>query len=301
MTFDFYSFRFVFSALDPIVFPSGQPGNILRGAFGNAFRGIVCSPDCPGARECPTRESCDYARIFEPAASASGPGALGPGARGPSGLQDQPRPFVFRAAYLDGRTIQADERFWFDVNLFETRHPPLESFAQAFGRLAKDGLGPERGRADLVSVEQRSISISLDPNTAGVRHVRVEFVTPTELKSGDHLVARPEFDVVFARTRDRVSTLRALYGAGPLEIDFRAMGERAAAIRMVRSQLRQVEAVRRSSRTGQVHGIGGFVGVAEYEGDLSEFIPYLEAAQWTGVGRQCVWGKGELRLEILTA
>jgi len=32
MTFDFYSFRFVFSALDPIVFPPGQPGNILRGA-----------------------------------------------------------------------------------------------------------------------------------------------------------------------------------------------------------------------------------------------------------------------------
>jgi hypothetical protein len=291
MTFDFYSFRFVFSALDPIVFPSGQPGNILRGAFGNAFRGIVCAPGCPGARECPTRESCDYARIFEPAASSGGPGA-----RGPSGLQDQPRPFVFRAAHLDGRTIQAEERFWFDVNLFETRNPPLETFAQAFGRLAKDGLGPKRGRADLVSVERRSISISLEPNTAGARTLRVEFVTPTELKSGDHLAARPEFGLLFARARDRISTLRALYGAGPLAIDFRAMGERAAAVRMVRAELRQVEARRRSSRTGQTHGIGGFVGVAEYAGDLAEFIPYLEAAQWTGIGRQCVWGKGELRV-----
>ena len=65
---------------------------------------------------------------------------------------------------------------------------------------------------------------------------------------------------------------------------------------MTRCELRQVEATRRSSRTGQVHGIGGFVGVAEYEGDLGEFIPYLEAAQWTGIGRQCVWGKGELRV-----
>jgi len=37
--------------------------------------------------------------------------------------------------------------------------------------------------------------------------------------------------------------------------------------------------------------------VAEYEGQLGEFIPYLEAAQWTGVGRQCVWGKGEIHLE----
>jgi hypothetical protein len=288
MTFDFFSFRFVFSALDPIVFPPGQPGNILRGAFGIAFRGIVCSPDCPGARYCPTRESCDYARIFEPVSAGNGP----------SGLRDRPRPFVFRAPSLDGRNVQPDERFWFDVNLFETRNPPLEPFAQAFERLAREGLGPERGRANLISVEQRPLSISLDANSTKTRSLRVEFVTPTELKSGDQLVTRPDFDVLFARARDRVGTLRALYGPGPLEIDFRAMGERAAAIRMTRSELRQVEAERRSSRTGQVHGIGGFVGVAEYEGALSEFIPYLDAAQWTGIGRQCVWGKGELRLEI---
>jgi hypothetical protein len=59
---------------------------------------------------------------------------------------------------------------------------------------------------------------------------------------------------------------------------------------------RRVEAERRSSRTGQNHSIGGFVGVAEYEGDLAEFLPYLEAGRWTGVGRQSVWGKGEIRV-----
>ncbi|HEV8041763.1 MAG TPA: CRISPR system precrRNA processing endoribonuclease RAMP protein Cas6 [Bryobacteraceae bacterium] len=310
MTFDFYSFRFVFSALDTIAFPSGQPGNLLRGAFGNAFRGIVCPSNCPGARLCPTRASCDYARIFEPTReepireepTREGPTGEEPTGEpasttsGPSGLRDRPRPFVFRAAYLDGKTIQPQERFWFDVNLFETRNPPLDSFAQAFGRLAKQGIGPRRGRSDLVSVEQRSISISLAPKSEETRTIRVEFVTPTELKSGDQLVARPEFDVLFARSRDRVSTLRALFGAGPLEIDFRAMGQRAGAVRMTHCELRQVDATRRSSRTGQVHGIGGFVGLAEYAGDLGEFIPYLEIAQWTGIGRQCVWGKGELRV-----
>ena len=52
---------------------------------------------------------------------------------------------------------------------------------------------------------------------------------------------------------------------------------------------------RRSSRTGQRHGIGGFVGFAEYEGDLAEFVPYLEAAYWTGVGRHCTWGNGQIK------
>ena len=288
MTFDFFSFRFVFSAIDRIAFPSGQPGNILRGAFGNSFRGVACSGDCPGARTCPRRESCAYARIFEPAASR----------KGPSGLKDWPRPFVFRAAYLDGRTVEPGERFWFDVNLFETQNPPLEEFAQAFAHLAK-GVGPVRGRADLVSVEQRPISISLEPGEEQIRRLRLEFVTPTELKSGDQTVTKPEFGALFARVRDRISTLRALYGPGALVIDFRALGERAKSVQMTRSDLRQVEITRRSSRTGQVHGIGGFVGTAEYEGELAEFIPYLAVASWTGVGRQCGWGKGELRLEIL--
>ena len=287
MTFDFYSFCFLFAALDPILFPPGQPGNILRGAFGNSFRGIVCPPDCPGARDCPKRKSCDYARIFEPAHPGSGP----------SGLRDQPRPFVFRAAYLDGRTIETGERFWFDVHLFETRNPPLESFAQAFSRMAKNGLGPKHGRADLVSAEQRRVSIDLMPASVETHALHIEFRTPTELKSGDQLAARPEFDVLFARARDRVSTLRAIYGQGPLDIDFQAMGQRSTSVRLTRCELRQVEATRRSSRTGKVHSIGGFVGVAEYEGQLGEFIPYLEAAQWTGVGRQCVWGKGEIHLE----
>lgn len=97
-----------------------------------------------------------------------------------------------------------------------------------------------------------------------------------------------------ARIRDRVSKLRELYGDGPLAIDFRAFGERAALVRMMRCEMTRVEVERRSSRTGQAHSIGGFTGEAEYEGELSEFVPYLRAAKWTGVGRQTVWGKGEV-------
>ena len=317
MTFDFYSFRFEFVARDPVYFPAGMPGNILRGAFGSVFRKIACSVKCPGmagrdVRECEARAECSYARIFEPAAIGAGP----------SGLSDWPRPVVFRAAHLVGCKVAAGESFFFDVNVFEMRDPALAYFVLAFAQLAREGLGPRRGRADLVSVRPVDaagglaaevyggpsshakdpgppISVRLEGEPAGARKVRVEFATPTELKSGQEEAARPEFPVLFARARDRVSTLRALYGAGPLEIDFAEMGRRAAAVRMTRCDLRRVDVERRSSRTGQVHGIGGFVGVADYEGDLGEFVPYLEAAHWTGVGRQCVWGKGEVRHSLL--
>ncbi len=308
MIFSIYPWRFSFSATDSIFFPAGKSGNILRGAFGTVFRKLACAPGCPGAQTCEIRSSCAYARIFEPAAAGAGP----------SGLADWPRPFVFRASHLDGQIVAPGESFWFDLNVFDVRNPALPYFVLAFSQLAREGLGRRRGRAALMDVSQvdaerrpvarlydghafrvdappppLELALSAD-HAIPVRKARIRFVSPTELKAEAKLAVQPEFPILFARIRDRVSTLRSLYGNGSLEIDFKAMGDRAAAIRMTYCDVRQVDVERRSSRTGQVHPIGGFVGEAEYEGDLTEFLPYLKAAEWTGVGRQTVWGKGQI-------
>jgi hypothetical protein len=244
------------------------------------------------------------------------PGGLG---SGPSGLADSPRPFVFRATHLDGVTVAAGSCFHFDLNLFDLKENAIAYFVLAFAQLAREGLGPRRGRVELTAVSQMDangdpaatlydsgsllvrqnptpLELSLEPALAPVMRLRLSFITPTEIKSGQQLATRPEFGIVAARIRDRISTLRELYGPGPLDIDFRAFGERAALVRMTRCEIRHVDIARRSSRTGQTHSIGGFTGEAEYEGDLTEFVPYLRAAQWTGVGRQTVWGKGQIRI-----
>jgi hypothetical protein len=245
--------------------------------------------------------------MFEPSAALGG---------GPSGLGDWPRPFVFRATHLDGRTVEGGESFHFDLNVFDVQSPAVAYFVLAFTQLAREGLGPGRSRVDLTRVSQldekgdlgreifnrESLLLQKDPPAAvnldrpadPVQRLRVRFLTPTELKSGQRVAEHPEFSILAARIRDRISTLRELYGEGPLTIDFRAFGQRAALVRMIRCDIKQVEVVRRSSRTGQVHPIGGFVGEAEYEGDLTEFVPFIRAARWTGVGRQTVWGKGEI-------
>lgn len=292
LLFRLHPLRFSFVARERISFPPGKSSNILRGAFGTIFRRIACVPQCTGARECEWRASCPYARMFEPRALASGP----------SGLADWPRPFVFRATHLDGCTIQPGESFYFDLNLFDVRSEAVAYLVLAFSQLAREGLGPGRSRVELTGVSQLDencdsavapLVLDLAPSEL-ITHIRVRFLTPTELKSGQQLAARPEFSVLAARIRDRISTLREIYGEGPLAIDFRAFGERAALVRMTRCEVGQRDIERRSSRTGQVHPIGGFVGEAEYEGDLAEFVPYLRAAKWTGVGRQTVWGKGEI-------
>ena len=159
-------------------------------------------------------------------------------------------------------------------------------------QLNLDDGADEVGRPPLVL----NLAPDLDPDAATVERVRVRFLTPTELKSGGALTKRPEFAVLFGRLRDRVSTLRALYGAGALEVDFRELGERAARICMGHCQLQWEKVERKSGRTGQTHPLGGFTGEAEYEGSLGEFLPWLRAARWVGVGRQTVWGKGDVRV-----
>jgi hypothetical protein len=301
--------RFSFVAREPIYFPAGKSSNILRGAFGVIFRRIACLPHCAAVRSCDQRETCPYARLFEPTATAPGP----------SGLTDWPRPFVFRAIHLDGQTFLPGQRFHFDLNLFDRNSPAIAYFVLAFAQLARDGLGPARGKVELTTVSrlnengdphtriyegglletQNNLSpLTLDLASAGdsVSRIRVRFLTPTELKSGQQIAARPEFGMLANRARDRISTLRDLYGEGALTLDFREFGERAALVKMTRCDIANVDIQRRSSRTGQTHSIGGFIGEADYEGNLGEFLPFLKAAQWTGVGRQTVWGKGQIAI-----
>jgi hypothetical protein len=265
-TFDLFPLRFHFVASTPIQFPDGVAANLIRGSLGKTW--MRTAPEA-------------YARWFSPNTS-----------QGPSGLRDSPRPFVFRTSHLNGVSVAAGERFYFGINVFETREPIIDLLTQAFeerfGRI-KEIEGTELLR------------VPIDPRPESVARLRVRFLTPTELKGGEQIDAGPEFGVLFARIRDRVSTLRALYGAGPLDINFSVLGERANCVKMINCRIERADAIegitRLSRRTGQRHALGGFIGEAEYEGDLAEFVPYLEIARWTGVGRQTVWGKGEIAWE----
>ncbi len=207
-------------------------------------------------------DAAAYERYFAPRPA--------PG-RGPSGFADPPRPFVLRP----GPALQLG------INVFDEKAVPLFERVMA-----------ELGEVESCSGAER-IVVSLAPVERAIRRVRVHFLTPTELKGAE----TPEFGALLSRIRDRVSTLRALYGKEPLNMDFRAFGERALRIHMTRCELATVENSRVSKNTGQRHPLNGFTGLAEYEGDLAEFVPFLAAAKWTGVGRQTVWGKGEISFE----
>jgi hypothetical protein len=263
------TYRFEFRALDHVVFPPGKAGNTLRGALGMMLRTEAELP-------------------------------LGM----PSGLRDPPRPFALRAWHLDGRTIQPGGQFHIGIHEFDIAKPMGANFRRAFEALGKAGLGVSRGRFEMVDEDAECRIEAIDLAAAGIEQwARVRFVTPTDLK-GEALKSKAAdgeipFGVLFARVRDRIATLSRLYGGGSIEIDYAAMGARASGIRTVQSSLKSEGIVRRSSRTGQTHGIGGLIGTVEYAGDLGEFLPWLRAAWWTGAGRHTVWGNGVIEIDAV--
>jgi hypothetical protein len=273
-TFQFYRYRFHFLVRDRVAFSAGTSGNVIRGMVGAALhRG---APDA-------------FRRFFDAEAGHSSA----------SGLADPPRPFILRSEKLGGRVFGPGESFLFDAHVFAVHEEFLDQFRGAFRTLAVG-----HGRAELDRIEQLDLNerphagpCIIPLNGCEDRQTAIlHFVTPTELKAAGEVLREPQFDIVIKRLRDRISALRGLYGGGPLDIDFRELGRRAETVRLSRSEIEWRSAERRSARTGQVHPIGGFTGQAEYAGELGVFMPWLRAARWVGVGRQTVWGKGDVRV-----
>jgi hypothetical protein len=266
---EFYKLRFCLSARERIAFPAGKAGNVLRGAFGSILRS--------------QSGECAYAAIFEPRAYGR--------------FANRPRPFVFRADHLDGQTISTGRAFEFGMNLFDMSPVTLEHIVKAFTAIEREGLGSHRGKVKLLGVETLKHSLDLSPGFAEVNRIRVNFRTPTELKDKNDVVERPEFPILFGRTFERLNALKTFYGDGPLE----PMPHSSREVQMTKCSLTHSYVERRSSKTGQRHRVGGFTGWAVYEGNLRECLPYLQAAEFTGVGRHTSWGNGRLETNAIEA
>lgn len=304
-------YRFIFRCEDPAIFPAGTLTNHLRGAFGLIFRRMVCHPVCPGPESCPEMQTCPYARLFAPRLE---------GLRA-AGVADPPRSYVLRAPVLDELRLMPGDLFSVDLHLFDLSQPCLRYFIWAYMQLSKEGLGPQRARVSLTSVvrlgadrrpqaqvfdgqsiqpdaEANSVRLSLVPRATPVHQLRLLFLTPTVLRIGNKGTMRPDFVAIVARAWDRINALSGYYQSRGLDADFRGMCARARGVHIVSSDTQRLEVVRHSVRTGERHELSGFIGSADYFGDLTEFVPYLQAAYWTGIGKHSVWGSGAIQTII---
>lgn len=305
------AYRFVFRCEEPAVFPAGTLTNHLRGAFGLIFRRMVCDPACSGPEACARMGACPYTRLFAPRLDALAA----------AGVADPPRSYVLRTPVLDELHFMPGDLFSVDLHLFDHSLPCLRYFIWAYMQLAEEGLGPRRARVRLQSVvrlsadrqperkvfdgqhiepdaESNPLRLSLAPPRTPVHNLRILFLTPTALRVGNHNTMQPDFPAIIARGCERIAALSGFYQGTGLDADFRSICQRAWTVHLVASDTHPITVERHSARTGENHELSGFVGSADYFGDLTEFVPYLRAAYWTGIGKHTVWGNGAIQTVI---
>lgn len=283
-------------------------GNVLRGAFGTVFKRAVCQPGCPGAATCPNRDSCPYAMLFEPQWGVQSP---------ENKDRDAPRGFLFRPTQDPDHDFGPDQPLHFELRLFGHAIEMAPFFINAFHSFARQGLHgtpvhlssiqtldwTDSPRGELVS-EGRVTRITplilrlgdLRPPRPPEGTVRIDYLTPTWLHH-DHKDQRiPTLEALVCRLRDRLSDLSQLYEGREWQADYGAMGRLAAEAEIVRCHGEWHKGQRRSSRTGQVMPLAGFLGTIVYEKVHPALIRLLVIGQEIHVGRYTVWGNGAYRL-----
>jgi hypothetical protein len=157
------------------------------------------------------------------------------------------------------------------------------------------GLGPDRGALDLLSIDPMTL---LQPGPCPDR-VEIELQTPLRLVEAGRLVSpavmRPRH-LLLALLR-RVSTLAERHGPMRLDLDYRALKERAEAAEFTATTLRWVEWARWSGRQQALLRMGGQLGALTLPlAGLEPFWPLLALAPWVHVGKGATMGLGAMRV-----
>jgi hypothetical protein len=280
------AFDFRFRARARMRMP-GYMGSAWRGGFGRALRRAVCVTGLPACPSCPFEASCVYPYLFETASSGEG-GIL-------AGYDRVPNPFVLAPPWEEGRLLPAGGETGIRLVLIGRAVEHAGFARQAVVEAGLRGLGPDRGALDLLAVDP----VTLPQAGPCPARAEIELSSPLRLVEAGRLVGpealRPRH-VLLALLR-RVSTLAQRHGPAPLDLDYRALKERAEKAEFAASALGWVEWARWSGRQQALLRMGGLLGSLSLPlAGLEPFWPFLGLAPWVHVGKGATMGLGAMRV-----
>lgn len=296
-------------------------GASLRGNFFNAvWRRFCTNKSVPVCAACPIHESCPVSALVAPLREEN--------ARG----QDIPRPYVIIPPQERGRYYRVGERFSFGMTLIGSIVELLPYILLSARQLEEEGLGRrldenhgQRGRFQVVRVEcyhpftqQRQviyekgdllvqvpiITVQSEEHaeraaTLNAERITLRFVTPLRLVEREHIVKHASFSPLVQRLLERYLALEQYYGNQAVTIE---QEEKIAWLRLAdaivcsEDQTYWQELKSYSNRQKRSTPIGGLLGTATFEGDLTPFLQLLVAGELIHVGKNVVKGDGQYHI-----
>jgi len=286
--------------------PVDERGNLLRGAFGELFRRLVCDPACESYENCPRAGACPHHLLFAPRWEA--------GAQ--FGLETPPRAFLFCNMLDPDPEFSPDRSLRFELRLFGNAIEAAHLFLQAFALWSGHGDTKRRvrltsafaldweGRACCQLVEDGhltgmgAVPLGFDRCFTGQAEgstATIDCLTPMWLKERGQDVRVPTIAVLVKRIRDRLSMLCSFHERIKWDALFAEIGERAEKAENLEYEGEWVHRSRFSSRTDKAMPMGGFVGKVRCGGIDPVLWPLLRIGEEIHAGRFAVWGHGRYR------
>ncbi len=303
-------FRFSIRVTSLMVLPPYK-GGIFRGAFGSAFRSIVCATRAKECSNCVLLTQCLYKALFEPQAPPHHPDALK--------FRHAPAPYVLNPPLNSRQAFHPGQTLDFELVLIGRAVDALPYFIYTFMNLGDRGLGRERGKYEISNVHvvrngevipiydgAAKILKSYAPGTnvlgpsadENCSRLTLEFLTPLRLKEKGDLVTKLTFPLFFERLAERLNLLAVLYGNNSKPPDLAPLMEQAQKIKVLEDKLHWYEWERYSARQKTTMKLGGLRGKITFTGNLSPFMPYLRLGAEVNVGQSTSFGLGKYSIEI---
>ncbi|NOY65722.1 MAG: CRISPR system precrRNA processing endoribonuclease RAMP protein Cas6 [Nitrospirae bacterium] len=316
MRIPYNRFSLILQAEEEITLPAYK-GATLRGAFGVAFKRIVCALRKEDCSECLLSGRCIYFQIFE--ARAEGENPLGR-------VKTIPKPFVIDPPDDEKNLFVQGEALKFTLTLIGKATEYIPYFIYTFDELGRMGIGRKRGRYILREV------IDLDSNTTVYNHDRkileaverktidlseaiedfihpavkdndteltVRAVTPIRIKYGRHYTAELEFHILIRQLLRRLFLLWYFHGDYDSEYyetirEYHKNAIRLAEkVRTKKASLYWYDWERYSTRQKARMKLGGVLGSVTYAGPVEPFNAFLKAGEIFHVGKGTTFGLGK--------
>jgi hypothetical protein len=308
-----YSIELTMRARQPLGF-GVQPGAQLRGALYNALAAQACPIDAPphprgSAGDCPV---C-WLLAQEDSTQNRG--------------RDVPRPLIIQPP-LGLTDLRAGEQLVFGLKLVGDRAAAaLPLIVRAAEQAAADGFGHGRGAASLERVRALrpegdfvelsapqalttsnlfalgSASVARRMRQLDRRRVRVRFLTPVTLTERGQTLHTPALGTLLRRIHERCQIMAEYHGQGSAADSelwrdrYKQLSACGEAADLTHCNTRWIEVQSGSAVKHHWTPIGGFVGTAEWTGDLGHALPWLLWGELLHVGKNSTKGNGLIRVE----
>ena len=254
-------------------------GSQLRGAFGYALKKVTCINPSFQCEECFAKESCLYYEFYE----------------------QKNRPHKYRFDF------ELDRDFYdFYLYLFDDATTKLPYALSALNMmLSQNGLGVERktykefdifiddkliNENHKLQIPNKSIKTLQVDNIC--QNVRVIFKTPLRVKKNNRFI-RDENIELEDIVRSIYQRQTQLQDNGYKKLPFVVEGE------IVSKNIHYKELTRMSNRQKSTMNMGGIMGSIDIININKESYEVLKVGQLIGVGKQCVFGLGKIKVEEL--